>query len=349
MAAIGPGMRPGAARAASSRLDRCVRTWAALAALATATARPALADPDDDLSDWSHSGHASYATYASTSVSRRATPARAEHRGLSLELTGAAFVALGATEYLGRFGLALPTRDFRVGGDGYFGADTYAGGEDKLGHAWDTMILARASSRALRAGGWRPGAAAALGAGLAWSFMLAHELEDGVDCSFSPGDIMGNTAGALFGVATELSPGLDRLLDYRLQYWPSAGYLAGLQQPHAARDRLPFEDYGGQTYLLALHALALPGVDPQGAWWAKSLDLVVGFHIENPRPEATPPMSGVVTTQHLFVGVSLNLQGLFDQLSPGSTAHAIGHGLAEVVNVPFTTLPLLETSRSYQP
>src|SRR2546423_14613690 len=36
-----------------------------------------------------------------------------------------------------------PNRAYKWGGDGWMGATTYAGGADKLGHAWATMALAR--------------------------------------------------------------------------------------------------------------------------------------------------------------------------------------------------------------
>src|SRR2546430_1652459 len=35
-----------------------------------------------------------------------------------------------------------PNRAYKWGGDGWMGETTYAGGSDKLGHAWATMALA---------------------------------------------------------------------------------------------------------------------------------------------------------------------------------------------------------------
>src|SRR5690242_10266221 len=55
---------------------------------------------------------------------------------------------------------ALP--EFKVGGDGYFGEDTYAGGADKLGHLWANLALSRGTTELLRWGGWRPLPASAI-------------------------------------------------------------------------------------------------------------------------------------------------------------------------------------------
>ena len=52
--------------------------------------------------------------------------------------------------------------------------------------------------------------------------------------------------------------------------------------------------------------------------------------------------------QNLYLGVSLNAQGLLDWLFDGrsATARRLSHGLFEVFNVPFTFVPVLEQSRS---
>jgi hypothetical protein len=52
--------------------------------------------------------------------------------------------------------------------------------------------------------------------------------------------------------------------------------------------------------------------------------------------------------QNLYLGVSLNAQGLFDWLLGGRAepARKITHGLFEVFNAPFAFVPVLDESRS---
>jgi hypothetical protein len=84
---------------------------------------------------------------------------------------------------------------FAVGGDGYFGENTYAGGADKLGHAWANAALTRGGAELLRWGGWRPGPAALISAGLSWTLFAFVEIKDGYYYQLSPGDMLANTAG----------------------------------------------------------------------------------------------------------------------------------------------------------
>src|SRR5690606_2830271 len=104
------------------------------------------------------------------------------------------------------------------------GVRTYAGGADKLGHAWATMVLARAGTALLDAGGWDRTRAALLSATLSEALFLAVEIKDYYYYEFSPGDFVMNTLGAAAAVALELSPRLDELVDFRVEYWPSAQY-----------------------------------------------------------------------------------------------------------------------------
>ncbi len=245
-----------------------------------------------------------------------------------------------------------------AGCDGWFGVRTYAGGADKLGHAWATMVLARGGSRVLRAGGWNPTHAALIASALSEGLFLAVEIKDYFYYEFSPGDFTMNTLGALAAIAFELSPRLDDLLDFRVQYWFSDQYANNLLdsdspcskrtpgQPSCSRWNIA-EDYSGETYLLALHLGAL---SPLRAWehggWSKYVDLSLGFKSRNYKPPPTLMEPPVVRTQELFVGVSLNLQGVIDRVLPrSSTLRKVGHGVTEVVTPPLT-IPLLGGERS---
>jgi hypothetical protein len=244
------------------------------------------------------------------------------------------------------------------GCDGWFGKNTYAGGADKLGHAWATMVLARGGTAVLTKGGWNRTHAALLSAALSESLFLAVEIKDYFYYEFSPGDFTMNTLGALAAVAFDLSPRLDELVDFRVQWWPSEQYRSNLLdadspcakrtpgQPSCSRLNVA-EDYSGETYLLALHLGAIGPIRrlPYGVI-SEFVDLSLGFQSRNYKPPPTLMEPPVVRTQDLFIGVSLNAQGLFDHLlSRGSTLRKVLHGTLEVLTPPLT-LPIYGGERS---
>jgi hypothetical protein len=280
-----------------------------------------------------------------------------DYRRLSLAGIAATYLAVGALEYEIRFGGPVMASDFHYGGDGYFGPDTWAGGADKLGHAWASMTLTRGAMRILRTGGWKARQAAVLGAGMSWSLLLAHEIESGYAATFSPGNMVFNSLGALLGVALELSPRLDRLVDYQIEYWPSEDFLGPSNGGPVRRAPTvgPFEDFSGQNYILSFHIDALPGADVPWMGWSHYVDLVVGFHAEGYQPPPLDP--GMMKTQSLFVGVSLNTLSLLDLLVGRSigvsnvwrNTSKVLHGIGEVITFPGARLVLARSDRHPTP
>jgi hypothetical protein len=239
-----------------------------------------------------------------------------------------------------------PEKDqYDVGGDGYFGVNTYAGGADKLGHAWATMVLARGGTAALRAGGWNRTRSALVSALLSDSLFLAVEIKDYFYYEFSPGDFTFDTIGALAAIALDLSPRLDELLDFRVEYFPSRQYAHNLGGDSPCEKHMPgvpscsrwniAEDYSGERYLLALHLGALRPLRAQYDW-TRYVDLSLGFDSRNYKPPPTlRPF--IERKQQLFVGVSFNLQGLVDRLgSKESKLRKTWHGIFEVATPPMT-------------
>lgn len=232
------------------------------------------------------------------------------------------------------------------GRDGWFGVNTYAGGADKLGHAWATMVLARAGTAALRAGGWDRTKSALLSAVLSEGLFFAVEVKDYYYYEFSPGDFTFNTLGALTAIAFDLSPRLDELFDYRVEYQMSEQYKFNLfnsdspcakrvpGQPSCSRWNIA-EDYSGERYLLAMHLGGIHSLRDV-AYWTKFVDVSVGFQSRNYKPPPTlEPFAA--KRQTLFVGLSLNLQGLVDAALPRhSKLRKAGHGLFEVATPPMT-------------
>jgi len=254
------------------------------------------------------------------------------------------YAALGTWAYFAWYHNTDSLPEFEVGGDGYFGKDTYAGGSDKLGHFWINYVLTRTTNHILTAGGWDRLPASIIAASLSWSFFAFVEVKDGFYYQLSPGDMIGNTVGAVLGVVMENVPALDEVIDLRLEYFPSPEY----------RDRVVndgdvdvAEDYSGQTYLLALHLKSVPGLtEPRYMQWAKFVDVVAGFESRNYKPEPTDEEKR--RRQSLFVGVSLNLQHVLDELMggpPKRIGHKIGHTIFEMYSPPYTTLRLGESTR----
>jgi len=261
----------------------------------------------------------------------------------SLGALSGVYVGLATWAYFAWYHDVPDLPAFRVGGDGWFGRHTYAGGADKLGHLWANLTLSRASTELLRWGGWSRGTASAFASGLSWAFFLYVEIKDGYYYQLSPGDMAANTVGALLSAAMVNWPTLDDAIDFRVQYWPSVEYLDHLHINVA-------EDYSGQTYLLAMHLGAIPALRaPSWGRISRYIDLAVGFETRRYKPDAAPT---VVPYQNLFVGVTLNVQGAFDDLLGGRSGGAarvsrkIGHGVFEVMNLPYTTLPIVDGTRS---
>ncbi|HEX5063030.1 MAG TPA: DUF2279 domain-containing protein [Kofleriaceae bacterium] len=248
-----------------------------------------------------------------------------------------------------------PEKDkHEFGADGLFGVNTYAGGADKLGHAWATMVLARGGTALLDAGGWKRTHAALISATMSELLFLGVEIKDYYYYEFSPGDFAFNTIGALTAVALDLTPRLDELIDFRVEYWPSKQFRYNFTNPDSpCAKRTPgqpscsrlniAEDYSGETYLLALHLGAFhPLRDMKYGTWSRFVDVVMGFESRNYKPPPTLLMDTeamVPRHQTLFLGVTFNAQGLIDYLLPKqSKLRKVGHGVLEVITPPWTRI-----------
>ncbi len=256
--------------------------------------------------------------------------------------------------------------EFKWGGDGfeilhpstYFGRDQYAGGSDKLGHAWSTMGLARATTETLvQLGGYDRFHSTLLGAGLADLLFFGVEIKDGFYYEFSYGDFFFDSIGAALAVAMSLSPRFDEMFDFRVQYFPSTEYRAQLDHGNVNIA----EDYSGEIYMAAFHLGAIHALRDQ-SWggWSRFVDVAAGFGTRGYKPDEPAgqcPVPGgpgcYPERQSLYLGVSLNAQGLFDWLLEGrpSTAarvgHKVTHAMFEMFNAPYTFVPA-KWSRSGQ-
>jgi hypothetical protein len=245
-----------------------------------------------------------------------------------------------------------PCNDFLWGEDGSFGARTYAGGADKLGHAWATLGLARLGTEMLyQWGGYDRRSSTIVGTALSEALFLGVEIRDGFTYQFSYWNFAFDTIGAVLAAAQSTWPRFDELIDLRVQYFPSTAYRNQLEGGNVNIA----EDYSGETYLLALHLGALPGLrDARWGWWSRYVDLAVGFETRGYKPEPPykidpndPDRQDYPHRQTLFLGVTLNAQGVFDRLFDrrAPRTRKVLHGLFEVFNLPYTTLPILDGTR----
>ena len=252
-----------------------------------------------------------------------------------------------------------PWRDFRWGGDGtwklwqhdsWFGTKQYAGGADKMGHAWATSALARAGTEMLSQWGHYGRLKSALiGTAASEALFFGVEVTDGFTYRFSYGDFTFNTLGALFAFAQSMSPTFDRLVDLRVDERPSQAFR---DQVVDNGDVDIAEDYSGQTYHLAFH---LGGIPPLRAakWgaWSQFVDVTLGFETRGYKPDPlytiSPTMPDFPKRQTMFAGVSLNVQGLGDYLlhRRAPTAAKVVHAITEVFSIPYTVVRAVDTTR----
>jgi hypothetical protein len=219
------------------------------------------------------------------------------------------------------------------------GADAFAGGADKFGHAWGNYVLTRGTTAVLVAGGWPrlPSSLVSFGlTELAWSLI---EIQDGMaPYGFDPKDMAANLIGGSFGVLMSNVPAVDRLLDFRLEYFPSARYRRNF---YKSGDVDGAQDYTGQSYILALHLGALPRMSEyEWAYWTRFVDFAVGYEGKHYYPQPDPDPARAT----MYVGLSVNMQGVLTHLFDDSRGRRIGTGLFEAYSLPYTTFRFAESS-----
>ncbi len=260
-------------------------------------------------------------------------PASGKDHKLAAALTlGGLYAGFTTWTYYAWYRKHKPLSEFAWGGDGWFGPRTYAGGADKLGHAWATMSLARLGTEMLHQwGGYGRVTSTLVASALSEALFLGVEVKDGFYYQFSYGDAVFNTLGAAAAVALSLSPRLDELFDYRVEYWPSQEYRAQFKGGNVNIA----EDYSGETYLLAFHLGGIHALrDARWGGWSRFVDVAIGYGTRGYKPDPPDGAPPNVHRRELSVGLSLNLQGVSDWLFErrSKTARKLGHATFEVFN-----------------
>jgi opacity protein-like surface antigen len=225
---------------------------------------------------------------------------------------------------------------------------TYAGGADKAGHAWIHYTLTRGTTELLVAGRWDRLTASLICFAIDQVEATFSEMKDGPVWGYEVGDSAANLSGALLGVLMENIPTIDRLFDFRLEYWPSHAYLKlAKAHPLSRGDGLDIsQDYTGQSYMLAMHLGALPyNHGLPYLRWLDFTDAVLGFQAMHYEPVEP----GVTRIQTEYGGISVNMQALLSALFRDGSGRRIGRGIAEVYSLPYTTLRLVSRSRTWTP
>ena len=234
-----------------------------------------------------------------------ASPLDASPTSQQLRVRNAALIA-GSSLLVGAYGLQKWwndgfSGDFRTVGENWFGRHTPYGGADKLGHAFFAYAGTRLLALAFEGVGNDPKHAPGLGAWSALGIMTAAEVLDGYSkqYKFSKEDAIMNAAGAAVGYLLERNPKLDRLIDIRLLYKPSA-------EAKQSGKFDPAGDYSGQTYLLVAKASGVPQLQDHPLF--RYFELAAGYGTRG--YESAP---GVERSRHFRFGVSLNLSEVLGQ------------------------------------
>jgi hypothetical protein len=277
-----------------------------------------------------------------------------EARVVSASAVATVYAAFGTYAYFAWFDGAHQVPFFVVSDwrdEGPFALHSYAGGADKWGHFWSNYIMTRGTTELLVAGGWPRLASSLVIAGLTETAFALSEVKDGFVWGFEVGDFAMNMAGAGLAVLMENVPAIDRLFDFRLQYWPSRDYRALVKNmPFFQRGNgVDFtQDYSGQSYMLALH---LRGIDalatPRETAWTRYVDVVAGFETRGFEPVRQDMAIG--PNQTFYFGVAVNMQAVLDALFAPSLARRLGDGAFEVVSLPGTTFRYAELQRVLPP
>jgi len=184
--------------------------------------------------------------------------------------------------------------------EGWFGQDTYAGGTDKLGHAFTTYSGTRLLARAFEGLGNNPAHSLRLAAWTSFGILTGVEIADSFSSKwrFSYEDVVFNAAGVAFALLQEKYPSFDALLDFRLLYRQS-------DDAKSLGKSNVIVDYSGQTYLLAFKADGVPGL--RGVPLLRDLEIRVGYNTRGYEPN-----DGTMNDPHrrIYYGVGINLSRL---------------------------------------
>ncbi|MBM4250647.1 MAG: DUF2279 domain-containing protein [Deltaproteobacteria bacterium] len=138
------------------------------------------------------------------------------------------------------------TGKFTVLREGWFGPDTYAGGADKIGHAYTDYVLLRVIDQIYEDHGFDPKTALLRAFVATTAIRSLMEVADGYTTfKYAPEDLIANVVGALVSASLLKYPAVDEAFGFSWTYLPSREKLDGkVDWPSIDND------YNGSVYHL---------------------------------------------------------------------------------------------------
>jgi hypothetical protein len=233
-----------------------------------------------------------------------------------LLLQGSVAGVLLGTGVIGRIKRDNP--DFRFVDDGWFEMDTPLSGADKLGHAYSTYAMSRGYSAIFRKFGLEKSRSEWEGPLSGWSTMFIMEIHDILlGFGFSYKDIIANSSGALLAFFEERYEGFDKLVDYRVEYIPSDGYLRSKEADFLS-------DYSGMKHLLVFKPA---GVDSLNSTPLAYIEFHVGYFTEGTAYEVDLEEKD----RNLYAGLAINLSEILRRAGDRSEKHRKQYHVASTI------------------
>ncbi len=191
--------------------------------------------------------------------------------------------------------------------EGWFESFSTNGGADKTGHAFSTYILSRILSVLYRDIGIKDEDAEWQGPLAGWSLMSIVELGDAFSQhGFSTSDLVSNSAGAFLAYLEERYPAFDELVDFRIEYLPSKGFLKS--------GKIGIDtDYSGMKHLLAFKLSGIKGLRESPLSY---LEFHAGYFTRGYSVYDEGYYDS--QTRNIYTGISINLSRLLGSASEKS-------------------------------
>ncbi len=202
--------------------------------------------------------------------------------------------------------------DWGSADEGWFEKDSKYGGADKLGHFWSTYAFADALTGLYTSWGYESKEANIYAALSSWTVQAVMEIADGTSGSqgFSWEDMVANTAGALTSILMARHPGLDRKIDFRVEYVFENDV------------NNIFDDYSNMYFSAALK---LDGFDALENTLLKWVELHAGYYTRGYDDQDKED------SRSLYAGITFNFSRLLRQNDWSKTGKVL-----EYVQIPYT-------------
>jgi len=191
--------------------------------------------------------------------------------------------------------------------EGWFASYATNGGADKLGHAFTTYVLSRILTYLYTDMGIKGEDARLQGPVAGLSLMTLVEVGDAFSHhGFSTSDLVADSAGAILAYLEENYPHIDELIDFRIEYIPTRGFLKS--------GKTGFDtDYSGMRHLIAFKFSGIKGLKdtPLSLFEVHAGYFTRGYSVydEDYYDEQT---------RNIYTAVSINLSGLLESASKRS-------------------------------